>query len=152
MSYTGMSELYYRFRDQPFVILAFPSNDFGHQEPNSNSWIEKFVRGTGEHKCGLVYCNWNGTFPYPLFSKCNVKPDWCTVDPAKGCTPDSKDCCSKNEKVWQWLNEKYPNQLPKWNFAGKHLFGKDGQPIKYINDETYDPFKLAGDIQAALAA
>ncbi|EDQ92418.1 uncharacterized protein MONBRDRAFT_13995, partial [Monosiga brevicollis MX1] len=73
MSYEGMSKLYTRYAHQPFTILAFPCNQYDKQEPKSNANIEKFVRGNGTHHCGLVYCDWTGYFPYPLFAKTNVK-------------------------------------------------------------------------------
>lgn len=153
MSYTGMAQLFYQFRNQKFTILAFPCNQFGNQEPKSNSWIESFVRGDGEHNCGLGYCNWNGTFPYPLFAKANVKPDWCTENPVTSCTPASTVCCSKNDVVWQWLAQVYPGAAnePSWNFAGKHIFDKTGKPVKYINDATYNPADLAPLITQLLA-
>lgn len=151
--YTAMSQLFYQFRDEKFVILAFPCNQYENQEPNSNAWIENFVQIQGpKHTCGLGYCNWNGTFPYPMFAKANVKPDWCTADPSTSCTASSKECCSKNDAVWKWLAELYPGQKnePSWNFAGKHLFDKTGKPVKYINDGSYDPTKLAPLIQSLL--
>eukprot|EP00043_Microstomoeca_roanoka_P029925 m.23834 g.23834 ORF g.23834 m.23834 type:complete len:154 (-) comp9571_c1_seq1:104-565(-) len=150
MSYEGMSQLYEEFSGEPFTILAFPCNQFGGQEPKSNAWIESFVRGNGTHKCGLPYCNWKGYFPYPLLAKCNVKPNWCSSDPTTSCTSSSSACCSKNDVVWKWLNSLY-GEVPKWNFAGKHIFDKCGNPKGYINDETYNPVKLAPYIKTLLS-
>eukprot|EP00055_Hartaetosiga_balthica_P002582 m.4504 g.4504 ORF g.4504 m.4504 type:complete len:155 (-) comp2240_c0_seq1:992-1456(-) len=150
MSYEGMSVLGNLYKGKPFQILAFPSNQFNSQEPKSNSWIDNFVKGnTTNHKCGLVYCDWKGTFPYPLFAKCNVKPSWCSSDPTTSCTSSSTTCCSKNDEVWKWLDG-MGNAPPSWNFAGKHLFDKCGNPQLYINDATYDPQKLAPYIDKLL--
>eukprot|EP00049_Salpingoeca_infusionum_P017295 m.352451 g.352451 ORF g.352451 m.352451 type:complete len:157 (-) comp16524_c0_seq1:415-885(-) len=153
MSYEGMSKLYTKYAGKPFTIFAFPCNQFGSQEPNANSWIENFVRGNGTHKCGLSYCNWKGYFPYPLLAKSNVKPDWCTENPATSCTAASKKCCSKNDVVWKWMSQLYPNKsdVVSWNFAGKHLFDKCGNPQLYINDATFDPYNLAPKIDELLA-
>jgi glutathione peroxidase len=40
--YKGLEELYNRYKDKGFEILAFPSNDFGHQEPGTNAEIKQF--------------------------------------------------------------------------------------------------------------
>ena len=149
MSYTGMSKLYQEFKNQPFQVLAFPCNQFGHQEPKANKDIEDFVRGNGTHHCGAIYCDWKGYFPYPLFAKCNVKPSWCEADPKKSCTPSSKECCQNNDKVWQWLSAK-TGDTPKWNFAGKNLFDKCGNLAGHLNDETVDPYDLRNNITALL--
>lgn len=44
-SYTELETLYRRYKDQGLAILAFPCNQFGHQEPGSAAQIEQFVRG-----------------------------------------------------------------------------------------------------------
>lgn len=151
MSYEGMSKLGVLYKDKPFKILAFPCNQFAHQEPKSNHDINKFVKGNStNHHCGLVYCNWKGVFPYPLFAKCNVKPDWCSSDPTTSCTSASKECCSKNDAVWKWLKDVNGGEVPKWNFAGKNLFDKCGNHKLFINDETYNPEKLAPYIDQLL--
>lgn len=157
MSYTGLSKLTQQYAGKPFVVLMFPCNQYMNQEPHANNVIEKFVRGSGKHSCGLIYCNWNGELNpnWPLFAKCNVKPDWCTGGDAD-CSASSSKCCSKNDAVWKWLNELYPGNppsggVPKWNWAGKHLFDASGKPYKYINDETLDPVKLSPDIDHLLA-
>jgi len=148
-----MSLMYTQYKDKPFQIFAIPSNQYGNQEPNSNQWIEKFVRGNGTHICGRIYCDWKGYFPYPLLAKATVKPEWCTADPAKSCTATSSDCCSKNDEVYKWLNSlpmAQPQGVPKWNFAGKLIFDKCGNPIYYKNDETFMPDKLSDQITEAL--
>lgn len=42
--YEGLEKLYRRYRDKGFVVLGFPANDFGGQEPGSNKEIEQFCR------------------------------------------------------------------------------------------------------------
>ncbi len=40
--YTGLEELYKKYKDKGFEILAFPCNQFGEQEPGSNEEIKNF--------------------------------------------------------------------------------------------------------------
>jgi glutathione peroxidase len=44
--YDGLEKLYARLKDQGLVVLGFPSNDFGEQEPGSNQEIADFCRLT----------------------------------------------------------------------------------------------------------
>ena len=57
--YKDLEVVYSKFKDRGFVVLAFPSNDFGAQEPGTDREIEDF--------CEL---NFNTTFP--LFTKAPV--------------------------------------------------------------------------------
>ena len=40
--YEGLEALYRKYRERGFVVLGFPSNDFGGQEPGSNKDIAAF--------------------------------------------------------------------------------------------------------------
>lgn len=44
--YEGLESLYARYRDKGLVVLGFPSNEFGQQEPGSNKEIADFCRST----------------------------------------------------------------------------------------------------------
>jgi len=57
--YEGLEEIYRQFRDDGFVILAFPCNQFGEQEPGTADEIENFLE-----------CNYTVTFP--VFQKVDV--------------------------------------------------------------------------------
>lgn len=57
--YSGLEQLYRKYREQGFEILAFPSNQFGHQEPGSDAEI-------------LNFCESNYQVSFPLFSKIEV--------------------------------------------------------------------------------
>jgi glutathione peroxidase len=57
--YAGLQELYERYRDRGFEVLAFPANDFGQQEPGTNEEIK-----------GFCYTKYSVSFP--LFSKITV--------------------------------------------------------------------------------
>lgn len=58
--YAELRELYERYRDKGFEILAFPANNFGKQEPGTNEEIKSF--------CYTKYA-----LEFPLFSKISVK-------------------------------------------------------------------------------
>lgn len=61
--YAGLQKLYAEKKDQGFVILAFPANDFGKQEPGSNDQIKEFCTGGGS----------DYKIQFPLFEKISVK-------------------------------------------------------------------------------
>jgi glutathione peroxidase len=60
--YKGLEELYQAYKAKGFEVLAFPSNDFGGQEPGSNAEVKSF--------CELKYKT-----TFPLFAKVAVKGD-----------------------------------------------------------------------------
>jgi glutathione peroxidase len=57
--YAGLQEMYERYRERGFEILAFPANDFGQQEPGTNQEIKGF-------------CYTRYSISFPLFSKISV--------------------------------------------------------------------------------
>jgi glutathione peroxidase len=57
--YKGLEALYEKYKTKGFVVLGFPSNDFGKQEPASNSEIKKF-------------CELNYQVTFPMFAKHEV--------------------------------------------------------------------------------
>jgi glutathione peroxidase len=57
--YEGLEKLYRRYKDRGLVVLGFPSNDFGAQEPGSNQEIAKF-------------CEANFGVSFPMFTKTSV--------------------------------------------------------------------------------
>ena len=42
--YEGLEKIYKKYKDKGFEILAFPCNDFGHQEPGTNDEIQQFCK------------------------------------------------------------------------------------------------------------
>ena len=60
--YRSLETLYKQYKDQGFVVLAFPENNFKNQEPGTDAEIEKF--------CDLKY-----HVTFPVFSKISVKGD-----------------------------------------------------------------------------
>lgn len=57
--YTDLQEMYERYQERGFEILAFPANDFGQQEPGTNQEIKGF-------------CQTKYSVSFPLFSKISV--------------------------------------------------------------------------------
>lgn len=57
--YAGLQEMYERYQERGFEVLAFPANDFGQQEPGTNQEIK-----------GFCYTKYSVSFP--LFSKISV--------------------------------------------------------------------------------
>ncbi|MFC0186824.1 glutathione peroxidase [Fictibacillus aquaticus] len=60
--YEGLQELYSELKDEGFEILGFPCNQFGAQEPGSESDIQEF-------------CQLNYGVSFPMFAKVDVKGD-----------------------------------------------------------------------------
>jgi glutathione peroxidase len=57
--YESLEKLYRRYRDKGLVVLGFPANDFGSQEPGSNKEIAQF-------------CRLNYGITFPVFAKTSV--------------------------------------------------------------------------------
>ena len=57
--YAGLEALHRRYKDKGLVVIGFPSNDFGGQEPGSNQEIAKF-------------CEINSGVSFPMFAKSAV--------------------------------------------------------------------------------
>ena len=58
--YTDLEKMYEQYREKGLEILAFPANNFGHQEPGTNEEIKTF-------------CHTKYSLSFPLFSKISVK-------------------------------------------------------------------------------
>ncbi len=58
--YEGLEALYGKFKDRGLVVLGFPCNDFGAQEPGSEAEIKQF-------------CSSRFSVSFPMFSKLHVK-------------------------------------------------------------------------------
>jgi gluconolactonase len=98
--YAGLQQLYEKYKDQGFVVLGFPANNFMGQEPGTDSEIKSF--------CTIEY---NVTFP--MFSKISVKE--------KKIHPLYQYLTSPKE------NGEFGKPIT-WNF-NKFLIGRDGNTI-----------------------
>lgn len=98
-----LEELRVMFQDQPFEILAFPSNDFGQQEPLEDEAIRKF-------------CSINYHTRFSIFKKIKVRGTY--AHPLYQFLADK----SLNGKV---------SAAPRWNFH-KYLINKEGEVVEYF--------------------
>lgn len=105
--YKLLEELYQKYKDQGLEILAFPSNDFGGQEPLANEEIQEF-------------CSINFKVSFPVFQKIQVKGQN---------THPLYQFLSKKE-----LNG-VKSMSPKWNFQ-KYLINKNGAYVDYFLSTT----------------
>jgi glutathione peroxidase len=120
--FAGLEALWKEYADRGLVVVGFPSNQFGGQDPGGNQQIESF-------------CQLNYGVSFPMMAKVQVNGEqahplwkWLT------------------EQAPGLLGTK----AVKWNFT-KFLVGRDGQVIKrYAPTDT--PASLKKDIEAALAA
>ena len=79
--YEGLEKIYAKYKDQGFVVLGFPSNDFGQQEPGSNKEIADFCKNTYDVKFPMfAKSTVSGSNPNALFkmliAKTGTTPKW----------------------------------------------------------------------------
>ena len=118
--YEGLEALYKKYKDQGFVVLGFPCNQFGRQEPGSESDIEDF-------------CQLNYGVSFPMFAKIDVNGD--DADPLFKYLKSSQKGILGSEKI-------------KWNFT-KFLVNRDGKVIARFAS-TVKPENLIKDIEKLL--
>lgn len=105
--YEELEKLYQQYKLKGFVVLAFPSNDFGGQEPLNGKAIEQF-------------CTVKFHTTFPIFDKIHVKGE--EADPL------FKFLSNKSENGQVDIS-------PKWNFQ-KYLIDKEGRVIDYYISTT----------------
>jgi glutathione peroxidase len=120
--FAGLESVWKEFGTRGLVVLGFPCNQFGRQDPGSNDEIASF-------------CSMNYGVSFPMMSKIEVNGggahplyQWLTKE-AKGILG---------------------TQAIKWNFT-KFLVARDGSVVKRYAP-TDKPESLRQDIEAALAA
>ena len=120
--FAGLETLWETYRDQGLVVVGFPSNQFGAQDPGSNGEIASF-------------CQLNYGVSFPMMGKVDVNggnahPLW------RWLTAEAPGLLG--------------SRSIKWNFT-KFLVDKDGKVIKRYAP-TDSPESMKKDIEAALAA
>ena len=118
--YDGLEALYRKYGDQGFEILAFPCNQFGHQEPGNADDISQF-------------CKVNFGLSFPLMAKVEVNGD--------GASPLWQWLKGEAPGL-------FGSKGVKWNFT-KFLVRRDGT-VAGRYSPTVKPEALAGDIEALL--
>ena len=119
--FAGLETLWEDYRDRGLVVIGFPSNQFGAQDPGSNDEIASF-------------CQLNYGVNFPMMAKVDVNGD--NAHPLwKWLTAEAPGLLG--------------SKAVKWNFT-KFLVGKDGKVLKrYAPTDT--PQALRKDIEAALS-
>ena len=120
--FAGLEDLWKSYAGQGFVVMGFPSNEFGAQDPGADTEIASF-------------CQVNYGVSFPMMSKVQVNgaqahPLW------KWLTKEAPGILG--------------SKSVKWNFT-KFLIGRDGKVLKRYAP-TDKPESLKSDIEAALAA
>ena len=118
--YKGLQELYSKYSNKDFEILAFPCNQFGAQEPGSNEEIKEF-------------CDINFNVSFKIFDKINVN--------GSSASPLFKHL--KNEAKGVMGSEAI-----KWNFT-KFLIDNNGSVIKRYSPQT-TPDEIDKDLSKIL--
>lgn len=101
--YEELEKLYQAYKDK-LIILGFPANNFGGQEPGTNEEIKEF-------------CKSKYSVTFPMFEKISVLGD--------DMAPLYKWLTSKDLNGWN-------DQQPKWNF-NKYLLDEEGNLVKYYS-------------------
>ena len=118
----GLEELYQAYTGKGLVVLGFPCNQFGAQDPGADGEIAEF-------------CQLNYGVSFPMMGKIDVN--------GPAAHPLYKWLSSEAPGL-------LGSKAIKWNFT-KFLVGKDGQVIRRYAP-TDKPADLAKDVEAALAA
>ena len=119
--FAGLEELHRQYGPRGLVVLGFPCNQFGSQDPGSNEEIAQFCQvNYGVSFPMMQKVAVNGAEAHPLYR-------WLTAE-APGLLG---------------------SKAIKWNFT-KFLVGKDGSVLKRYAPQDA-PEKLAKDVEAALA-
>jgi len=129
--YAGLEKLYETYIDKGLLVLGFPCNDFGAQEPGNEAQIQTF-------------CETKFNVQFPMFSKISVK------GPNKH--PLYAALIAEQPKATQPNGSVDGNPDISWNFE-KFLVSKDGKVIqRFAPSVTPDSPIIAQAIEGALAA
>jgi len=122
--YSGLENIYEKYKNRGFVIVGIPANNFGSQEPGTNAEIKTF--------CSTKY---NVTFP--MMAKVSVKGS--DITPLYSYLTDKSANPSTGGEI-------------QWNFT-KFLIGPDGKPVaRFEPNVTPDDPQLMSAIEKALSA
>jgi glutathione peroxidase len=119
--YKGLEAIYQQFRDRGVEVLAFPCNQFGHQEPGAADEIASF-------------CEKNYGVTFPLFAKIDV---------------NGKNAHPLYQYLKHQAPGLLGSEAIKWNFT-KFLIRQDGSVYKRYAPQT-TPAELISDIQSLLS-
>jgi glutathione peroxidase len=120
--YQGLEALYEKYKDQGLVVLAFPSDDFGKEEPDGNDAIKQFA--ADKYK-----------ITFPIFAKLSLAGDH--MSPLYQFLTDKQANSTTGGPI-------------RWNFT-KFLADRDGKIVqRFEPDVTPDAPELSVAIEKAL--
>ncbi len=102
--YKDLESIYEKYKDKNFVIVGFPANNFGAQEPGSNEQIAKF-------------CEMNYGVTFPMMSKISVK---------------GADKHEVYQFLTQKSKNGLQDSEVEWNFQ-KYLINENGELVKVLS-------------------
>ena len=105
--YKDLEKIYREYKDKGFVIVGFPANNFGHQEPGTNAEIETF-------------CEMNYGVTFPMMSKISIK---------------GSDMHPIYQFLTQKAKNGVQDSDVQWNFQ-KYLINEKGELAKVISPEV----------------
>ena len=142
--YDGLEALYQKYKDKGLVIVGFPCDQFGHQEPGTDEQIEEFCRlNHGVTFPLMSKIEVNGANAHPIFQWLKSQAGFAGFDP--------------NHKLTKILDEMLRKQDPdfeknpdiKWNFT-KFVISRDGSQVVRF-EPTAEPGELAARIEEMLS-
>ena len=140
--YDGLEALYKKYKDQGFVILGFPCDQFANQEPGSDEQIEEF-------------CRLNHGVTFPLMAKSDVNGE--NANPVfeylKTAAP-TEEYNGLKAKAAHAMLKRISKSVEKdsdilWNFT-KFLISRDGATVKRFPPTT-EPADFENDVKEMLA-
>ena len=145
--YDALEKLYSRFKDSGFVVLGFPANDFGAQEPGSNEDIQTFCRSTfGVDFPMFSKIAVTGTGTHPLYQS--------LIAAQPKATGPTRDSFRQNLNSFLGKSGATTNPEPGilWNFE-KFLIDRNGKVVARFSPEvTPDDPAIVAAIESALSA
>jgi glutathione peroxidase len=141
--YDGLEALYQKYKDKGLVIIGFPCDQFGHQEPGTDEQIEEFCRlNHGVTFPLMSKIEVNGANAHPVFQWLKSQAGFAGFDPSHKLTKILDEMLRKQDPDF----EKNPDI--KWNFT-KFVISRDGSQVVRF-EPTSEPKELAACIEKML--
>ena len=138
--YDGLEDLYKKYKDKGLVVIGFPCDQFGHQEPGTNEEIEEFCR-----------VNYGVTFP--LMAKSDVNGEnandifkWLYSEKPFAGFGDSDRGKSMDGMLSRGNPDYASNPDIKWNFT-KFLLDRKGRVVA-----RFEPVVTPEDLDSQIVA
>ena len=141
--YDGLEALYQKYKDKGLIIIGFPCDQFGHQEPGTDEQIEEFCRlNHGVTFLLMSKIEVNGANAHPVFQWLKSQAGFAGFDPSHKLTKILDEMLRKQDPDF----EKNPDI--KWNFT-KFVISRDGSQVVRF-EPTSEPKELAACIEKML--